>query len=417
MTASFNLTNRTFLTIDDLIDKNLLKIEILIMTTVFILALVGNSIVVLTFLVRLYVKTGFRKNKLSRMNFYIFHLSIADIYVSLGNILTMLIWRQNNNIFFGGDISCRVVVYFQLVSVYYSTYVLITMSIDRYEAICKPLIGLSWSKKRGKTYIAIAFVLAHLQGIPQVLLFSLRKIPNMQPPTSTCYAMFNPRWLEKMYVIYTWLMQFLIPLCIIVVCYVSISVKTYTGLKQNDIDDKSNNSHRMSLISLKKNRLSKHSNSHDFNFCANVRNRSNSEYTSKAELKIKLTVGRNGSFQNTTTVATPIRRHCLKPFNKTQKFKTIKLTLTVIIMYIICSTPYFAGIIMLAMIPPEQMNSQVLKYSMVLSCLLLQLNSCVNPWIYLTFGFKLDSFRNLLRNSLSAQKNSYSNSMHLSIGK
>lgn len=76
--------NRTFLTIDDLIDKNLLKVEILIMTTVFILALVGNSIVVLTFLVRLFVKTGFSKNKLSRMNFYIFHLSIADIYVSLG---------------------------------------------------------------------------------------------------------------------------------------------------------------------------------------------------------------------------------------------------------------------------------------------------------------------------------------------
>lgn len=83
------------------------------------------------------------------MNFYIFHLSIADIYVSLGNVLTMLLWRQNNNIFFGGDLMCRLVVYVQIVSVYYSTYVLIAMSIDRYEAICKPLIGLSWSKKKG----------------------------------------------------------------------------------------------------------------------------------------------------------------------------------------------------------------------------------------------------------------------------
>lgn len=142
--------NHSIVRLDDLIDKKLLKIEVFIMTTVFILALVGNSIVILTFLLRLCIKNGFRRNKLSRMNFYIFHLSVADVYVSLGNILTMLIWRQNNNMFFGGDLACKLVVYFQVVSVYYSTYVLITMSIDRYEAICKPFIGLTWSKKRGK---------------------------------------------------------------------------------------------------------------------------------------------------------------------------------------------------------------------------------------------------------------------------
>jgi hypothetical protein len=72
--------------------------------------------------------------------------------VSLGNILTMLLWRMNNNLFFGGDLACRAVVYFQVVSVYYSTYVLITMTIDRYEAICNPLIGL------GSLFIEFTFV-------------------------------------------------------------------------------------------------------------------------------------------------------------------------------------------------------------------------------------------------------------------
>ncbi len=161
----FNMSNITFntnytrhyLTLDDLIDKKLLKIEVFSLATVFILALVGNSCVIATFLMRLYIRTGFRKNKLSRMNFFIFHLSVADIYVSIGNVLTMLIWRQNNNIFPGGDLACRLVVYVQIVSVYYSTYVLIVMSIDRYEAICKPLIGLSWSKKKGSQYFTGKF--------------------------------------------------------------------------------------------------------------------------------------------------------------------------------------------------------------------------------------------------------------------
>ena len=88
---------------DMVIDKNLLKIEVLTMTLVFVLALIGNSIVVITLLLRSYFKKSGRnkiRTKISRMNFFILHLSIADIYVSLGNILTMLLWRKNNNLFF-----------------------------------------------------------------------------------------------------------------------------------------------------------------------------------------------------------------------------------------------------------------------------------------------------------------------------
>lgn len=171
---------------DSLIDKTLLKIEVLIMSLAFTFALIGNLMVIFTLMFRRYVKKRFspqqhintnhttsyitayssgvsahhahhgahsvytnkpankppRRSKFTRMNFFILNLSIADVYVSLGNILTMLLWRMNNNLFYGGDLACRAVAYFQLVSVYYSTYVLITMTIDRYEAICRPLIGL-----------------------------------------------------------------------------------------------------------------------------------------------------------------------------------------------------------------------------------------------------------------------------------
>ena len=166
---------------DSLIDKTLLKIEVMIMSLAFAFALIGNLMVIFTLMFRRYVKKHLNNNnnnnnaaghsnyyktsgainsqyqmyqaapkktgrsKFTRMNFFILNLSIADVYVSLGNILTMLLWRMNNNLFYAGDLACRAVAYFQLVSVYYSTYVLITMTIDRYEAICKPLIGLGYN--------------------------------------------------------------------------------------------------------------------------------------------------------------------------------------------------------------------------------------------------------------------------------
>ncbi|RNA06615.1 vasopressin V1b receptor, partial [Brachionus plicatilis] len=232
----FNIThmsqNRSF---NDLVDQNLLKIEVFTMSLVFTLAVIGNTVVILTLTFGHLIKPKKSRvkhiAKLSRMNFYILHLSIADIYVSFGNILTMLIWRKNNNLFFGGDLTCRLVVYFQLVSVYYSTYVLMAMTIDRYEAICRPFLGLSWSRQRGLLYITIAFIISHLQGLPQIYFFRLQEIPGLNVPVVTCYAVFKPLVLQNIYIIYTWVMQFLIPICIIIGCYATISIKVFNSIK------------------------------------------------------------------------------------------------------------------------------------------------------------------------------------------
>jgi hypothetical protein len=49
---------------------------------------------------------------------------------------------------------------------------------------------------------------------------------------------------------------------------------------------------------------------------------------------------------------TSFRQHCAKNFSKS-KMKTIKLTMTVIALYIICSTPYFIGLIMNLMLKQD----------------------------------------------------------------
>ncbi|CAF0901003.1 unnamed protein product [Brachionus calyciflorus] len=399
-----NLTNSTSKkwSLDSKIDKTLLKIEVFTMSLVFTLAVIGNTIVILTLLFRHLIKSKKfhtqRFTKLSRMNFYILHLSIADIYVSFGNILTMLLWRMNNNLFYGGDIACRLVVYFQLVTVYYSTYVLIAMTIDRYEAISKPLMGLSWSRRRGLLYISIAFIISHLQGLPQIYFFKLRVIPDTEPEKISCYAEFKPLELQNIYIIYTWLMQFLIPLAIIIVCYASISVKVFNSIKNKS---NSGNSRTPLKTERKKSSLlrnddisaferSKLTKSFDISRTTSTCN-STMNYSLK-NLKQNLSVCSDGSIpdQNRTDVS-EFRQHCQKNFSKS-KIKTIKLTLSVIILYVICSTPYFIGMILNVMLQ-ESLNIKFFKYMIVLSCLLFQLNSCVNPWVYLSFNVKFNCLK------------------------
>ncbi len=370
MGSELNKTN-TF-NIESMIDKTLLKIEVLTMFTVFTLALFGNLIVIITLLIGKNLRKKHLKkdnktagSKFTRMNFFILHLSLADIYVSLGNILTMLLWRMNNNIFFGGDLACRLVVYFQLVSVYYSTYVLITMTIDRYEAICRPMLGLSWTRRRGLAYIWCAFVLSHLQGIPQVVFFAQRTIPNSSPPIQTCYAIFHPLWLQNAYIVYTWLMQFFIPLVVIVACYASISVKVLRSIRNKSGDAKPLQRETNSVSRLSVGRKYSNMNLRKFSINRELFTgliKSNAEMSNiQCDYSSEVTGPYSHHHQqNHHQNNELLRSHCSKNFSSS-KIKTIKLTLTVIILYVICSTPYFIGMIMNVVVSSNYSNNLISK--------------------------------------------------------
>lgn len=55
------------------------------------------------------------------------------------------------------------------------------------------------------------------------------------------------------------------------------------------------------------------------------------------------------------------RQHCTKNFSRS-KMKTIKLTLTVIVMYIICSTPYFVGMLMNLLLDPSKLGIAISEW-------------------------------------------------------
>lgn len=68
----------------------------------------------------------------------------------------------------------------------------------------------------------------------------------------------------------------------------------------------------------------------------------------------------NYNMRNVNNNSNELRQHCTKNFSRS-KMKTIKLTLTVIVMYIFCSTPYFVGMLMNLLLDPSKMGIIISK--------------------------------------------------------
>lgn len=190
-----------------------------------------------------------------------------------------------------------------------------------------------------------------------MIFFALRKIPNVEPEVMTCYAVFDPTWLQNGYVVYTWLMQFLIPLCIIIGCYASISLKVFNSIKRKSTS-KSTSSKLAKAESDMDLENSKKLLSFENDYASNESSRCN---TIKIETKASSMFSKLSNASRTVSSnQISFRQHCQKNFSNS-KIKTIKLTLTVIVLYIICCTPYFIGMIMNLMLKPEHYANKIIS--------------------------------------------------------
>ena len=109
--------NGTASGVDSQRDEHLAMIEISTLSVILILAVVSNLFMLVA------IWRNRRKRPLSRMYFFMLHLSLADFLVALFNILPQLAWEITFR-FQGGDLLCRFVKYGQILTLYLSTYIL-----------------------------------------------------------------------------------------------------------------------------------------------------------------------------------------------------------------------------------------------------------------------------------------------------
>lgn len=89
--------------------------------------------------------------------------------MGLLNVLTDIVWRITVT-WEAGNLACKFIKFVQCLTTYASTYVLVALSIDRYDAITHPM-NFSGSWKRAKILVISAWVLSALFSAPQFFLY------------------------------------------------------------------------------------------------------------------------------------------------------------------------------------------------------------------------------------------------------
>ncbi|XP_017128872.1 cardioacceleratory peptide receptor [Drosophila elegans] len=285
----------------------------------FTIIVVGNSAVLFVMFIN--------KNRKSRMNYFIKQLALADLFVGLLNVLTDIIWRITIS-WRAGNLACKVIRFSQVCVTYSSTYVLVAMSIDRYDAITHPM-NFSKSWKRARHLVAGAWLISALFSLPILVLYE-EKLIQGHPQ---CWIELGSPIAWQVYMSLVSATLFAVPALIISACY-AIIVKTIW-----------------------------------------------------AKGSIFVPTERAGFG------AAPARRASSRGIIPRAKVKTVKMTLTIVFVFIICWSPYiiFDLLQVFGQIPHSQTNIAIATFIQSLA----PLNSAANPLIYCLFSSQV--FRTLSR--------------------
>ena len=316
----------------DVRDESLAKIEIFVLSLMFVSILFGNSFVIIALTVR--------KSKKNRMYYYLHHLCIGDLMCGFFNVFPQLIWDITYR-FYGGNILCKFIKYMQILGPYLSSYILVITAIDRYQAICHPLRNCQWTQKRSQTMILIAWILSLLLCCPQLYIFSYQRIPYLIDVWD-CWATFPPNG-ERIYVTWYAITVFFIPFIIILITHVCICRKIFNNFhRKRESIEENLNSVRLNFKLNQKPMIYSSIDYTNSNHTLNKKMNSSFRQTKVSKKHTEVRKVRN-SLPNISLVANGVnstpRTHSLG-FVSRAKIKTVKITIVIMFFYTLCSLPF-----------------------------------------------------------------------------
>ncbi|KAK5872343.1 hypothetical protein PBY51_013056 [Eleginops maclovinus] len=290
-------------------NESLARLEIVLLSVIFISAAILNTSLLLVL--------WRQRKQMSRMRVFVFHLCLADLVVAFFQVGPQLIWDITDR-FVGPDLVCRLVKYLQVLGMFSSTYMIVVMTVDRYQAVCNPMVKFQRTSTRLNIPVCLAWGVSLLGSLPQVFIFAQVQVA---PGVFDCWADFIQPWGLKTYITWTTLVIFIFPVITLVVCQVRICRVIQINLYQKTQQ------------------------------------------------------------QRNVGLHLPSRASGVAGMSRA-RVKTLKMTVVIVLVYIVCWAPFFTVQLWSAWdahAPKETATFTILM-------LLASLNSCANPCIYLLFS-------------------------------
>ncbi|XP_042871909.1 uncharacterized protein LOC122253157 [Penaeus japonicus] len=188
---------------------------------IFLLGVVGNSLVIVTLLQNRKMRTI--------TNVFLLNLAISDLLLGVFCMPVTLVGSLLRDFIFGA-VMCRLIPYFQAVSISVSVWTLVAISLERYYAICQPLRSRGWQTlSHAYKIISIVWFLSLVAMAPIAALSKL--LPIGSTNRHKCREMWPSLHLERGFTMFLGLGLLLVPLMIMVAAYFSITVSLWHGMR------------------------------------------------------------------------------------------------------------------------------------------------------------------------------------------
>lgn len=191
-------------------DEILARVEIALLSVIFLSAAILNTALLLVL--------WRQRRQMCRMRVFVLHLCLADLVVAFFQVCPQLMWDVTDR-FVGPDLVCRLVKYLQVLGMFSSTYMIVVMTLDRYQAVCNPMVKFQRTRTRRNVPVCVAWGVSLVGSLPQVFIFSQVEVA---PGVFDCWAEFVQPWGLQTYITWTTLVIFVLPVITIVFCQVRI---------------------------------------------------------------------------------------------------------------------------------------------------------------------------------------------------
>ncbi|KAJ8304942.1 hypothetical protein KUTeg_018525, partial [Tegillarca granosa] len=183
-------------------------VKVMILSAICVISFVGNSAT----LIQMY---RMRRRK-STINTLIVNLAIADLFVSVFCMAGEAIWNSTVQ-WLAGDAICKIFKFMQGFGPLLSTFITVVISVDRCCVILDPM-SRNKAPQRVRIMIIISWFLGALFSVPQALVFVVMRGP-FEEDFYQCINSFPDPWHKRLYYIFSLLVQFLLPLVIMIIAY------------------------------------------------------------------------------------------------------------------------------------------------------------------------------------------------------